>query len=271
MLIQEFPLSTYQLLTFALLGGLFTVTLNAIGCLGVVFAERVNPKFFSLSLGVSGGVMISASFWSLLNPALEITKETSSLPFVPVVIGFVSGVLLLRIIDLLIPHIHIASVSHEQEGPKIPLKRGLLIFFAMTIHNIPEGLAMGVTIGGIDEDPGLLTSALNLTAGIGIQNIPEGLALVLALRQTGFTRRESFLWGALSAFAEPVFSVIGAITTMQSQILLPYALSLAGGAMIFVTIEELLPEAQKYGNSDLASIGFGFGFVIMMILDTALG
>lgn len=261
----------HNIIIFALIAGLFTFLLNGFGCLGVIFAERVNPKFFSLTLGISGGVMISASFWSLLNPAIEITKESYSLPFLPVVIGFVIGVLLLRAIDHVVPHLHIASISEEQEGPRIPLKKGLLIFFAMTIHNIPEGLAVGVTIGGVKADPDLLTSALNLSLGIGIQNIPEGLALVLALRHAGFSKMKSFIWGALSALAEPAFSIIGAVATMQGQLLLPYALSLAGGAMIFVTIEELLPEAQKYGNSDIASVGFGLGFVIMMILDTMLG
>ncbi len=271
MAIFDFFQHPSQLLVLALIAGLFTFSLNALGCLGVLFIERVNLKFFSLSLGISGGVMISASFWSLLNPAIEMTKEVYSLPFVPIVIGFIAGVLLMRVIDLIVPHLHVASSPQEPEGPRIPLKKGLLIFFAMTIHNIPEGLAMGVTIGGIENDLSLVSSALNLTIGIGIQNIPEGLALVLALRHSGFTRFKSFVWGTISTLAEPLFAVIGALTTLHSQFLLPYALSLAGGAMIFVTIEELLPEAQKYGNSDLASLGFGVGFLLMMILDTSLG
>lgn len=214
--------------------------------------------------------MIAASFWSLLNPAVELAQKTHPLPFIPVSVGFILGIALLRLIDITVPHLHMASPSYEQEGIKIPLKKGLLILIAITIHNIPEGLAIGVSFGNGLRDKVLLSQAINLSIGIGVQNIPEGLALVLALRQTGFSQKKSFILGTLSAIVEPIFSTIGALTILISKALLPYALSLAAGAMIFVTIEELIPEAQRYGNSDLTSLGFGAGFLIMMILDTSI-
>lgn len=260
-----------SLILLAAYAGLFTFLLNALGSTGVLMVDRINPKIFSVSLGTSGGIMIAASFWSLLDPALELTQKTYSLPFIPIVIGFVLGIILLRVIDQVVPHLHMASLPTEQEGPKIPIRKGLLILFAITIHNIPEGLAIGVSMGSSAEDSLLLRSALNLSLGIGFQNIPEGLALALALRQTGFSRRKSFFLGVISAIVEPLFATAGAYAVLLSHLLLPYALSLAAGAMIFVTIEELLPEAQKYGNSDLSSIGFGVGFLLMMILDTSLG
>lgn len=211
--------------------------------------------------------MISASFWSLLNPAVTLSKSLYTSFMVPVIIGFILGVLLLRLIDLIIPHLHVASSIQEQEGPKIPLKKGILILLAIGIHNVPEGIAIGVSLGNALENQSFFKEALNLTLGIGIQNIPEGLAVSLALRQTGITRFKSFLFSFISAMVEPLFSLIGIYLTMATNVFLSYALSLAAGAMIFVTIEELLPEAQKYGNSDLASIGFGIGFLTMMTLN----
>ncbi len=263
-------LESFSIFELALYGGLFTFFLTGLGSSGVFFLKKTSPKAFSVSLGMAGGIMIAASFWSLLNPALEISKETYTLPFIPVVIGFILGIILLRIIDLSVPHLHMASLSAEQEGPHIPLKKSLLILLAITIHNIPEGMAVGVSFGGVSDRKELLLPAYNLTLGIGVQNIPEGLALAMALKHSGISRFKSFFYGFFSAIVEPIFSLVGAGTTLMSQLLLPYALSLAAGAMIFVTIEELLPEAQKLGNSDLASLGFGVGFLIMMILDTSL-
>jgi ZIP family zinc transporter len=259
-----------SILQLALYGGLFTFFLTGVGSLGIFFLKRTSPKVFSVSLGMAGGIMIAASFWSLLNPALEIAKETYSLAFIPVVIGFILGIILLRIIDITVPHLHMASLPMEQEGPHVPLKKSILILLAITIHNIPEGLAVGVSFGSASDKKELLLSAYNLTLGIGFQNIPEGLALALALKHSGITRFKSFFYGFFSAVVEPIFSLVGAGATLFSHLILPYALSLAAGAMMFVTIEELLPEAQKFGNSDLASLGFGAGFLIMMILDTAL-
>lgn len=260
-----------SILTLSFVSGLFTFGLTGLGSLAVLFIKKTNPKVFSLSLGLAGGIMIAASFWSLLDPALEIAKKSYTLPFLPVVIGFILGTFLLRVLDLTIPHLHLGSLPDEQEGPQIPLKKSILILLAITIHNIPEGLAIGVAYGGVSESREFFMPALNLTLGIGFQNIPEGLALSLALKHSGLSRFKSFLYGFLSAIVEPIFATAGAGATLISHFLLPYALSLAAGAMIFVTIEELLPEAQKYGNSDLASLGFGSGFLLMMILDTALG
>lgn len=267
MLLKEF-LSNLSLLELGLFCGLFTLFLTGLGALGVLFFKNIRLNFFSLSLGFAGGVMIAASFWSLLDPALDLSESMYSLPFLPIVIGFSLGILLLRILDLIIPHLHLTSSPQEQEGMKIPLKKGLLFFLAVTLHNIPEGLAVGVSISGGIEKIEYLEKGINLVLGIGIQNIPEGLALALALRQIGLTPLKSFFLSFSSAVVEPLFSVIGVLTIYLSHILLPYAMSLAAGAMIFVTIEELLPEAQKYGNSDLASLGFGGGFLLMMILDT---
>ncbi len=260
-----------SLLLLALYGGLFTFLLTGLGSLGVLFLKKSNPKVFSVSLGMAGGIMIAASFWSLLTPALDLARETYTLPFIPIVIGFILGIFLLRVLDLVVPHLHFASLPNEQEGPQIPLKKSILILLAITIHNIPEGLAIGVSFGSVEENHAFLTGAYNLTLGIGFQNIPEGLALSLALKHAGLSRIKSFFYGFLSAIVEPIFSIAGAGATLISSYLLPYALSLAAGAMIFVTIEELLPEAQKFGNSDLASLGFGMGFLVMMILDTSLG
>jgi ZIP family zinc transporter len=259
------------LLISALYGGIFTFVLTGLGSFGVFFLKKTNPKIFSFSLGMAGGIMMAASFWSLLNPAIEIAKETYTLSFVPVVIGFILGIFLLRLLDLIVPHLHLASSPLEQEGPQIPLKKSILIFLAITIHNIPEGLAIGVSFGSVGKNQEFLREAYNLTLGIGIQNIPEGLALSLALKHAGLSRIKSFFYGFLSAIVEPIFALTGVGTTLLSSLLLPYALSLAAGAMIFVTIEELLPEAQKFGNSDIASLGFGIGFLIMMVLDTFLG
>lgn len=260
-----------SLVLLSLGAGLITFLLTGLGSSGTLFVNKINPKVFSLSLGFSGGIMIAASFWSLLNPALELAELHHSFAFFPVTVGFILGMILLRLMDLFIPHLHLTSLPEEQEGLKIPLRKGVLILLAITIHNIPEGLALGVSFGSVKENKELIISAYNLTLALGIQNIPEGLALSLALRHAGFSKVKSFLYGALSAFVEPLFSLLGAVATLWMKLALPYALSLAAGAMIFVTIEELLPEAQKYGTSDLVSIGFGLGFLTMMILDTSLG
>ncbi len=240
----------------AFYSGVFTFGLTGLGSLIGVWIKRAEFKIFSFFLGLSGGIMISASFWSLLNPALEKAREIYSFPVIPVIIGFILGVFLLRLIDLIVPHLHLFSSKDEQEGLNLPLKTSLLILLAITIHNIPEGLALGVSL-----------EKVKIALGIGLQNIPEGLALALVLRSSGFSKFLSFFYGFLSAIVEPIFALIGALTTSLSVYLLPYILSLAGGAMIFVTIEELLPSAQRLGNSDRVSLGFGLGFILMMFLD----
>lgn len=241
--------------------------LAGLGSIWVLFVKEINTRVFSILLGFSGGIMISVSFWSLLNPAIELSRNFYSIFIFPVVVGFILGIIFLRVIDLIVPHLHIASSVQEQEGPKISLEKGILIFLAITIHNIPEGIAIGVSFGSVLEEEVFLRDALTLTLGIGIQNIPEGLVVSLALRQAKITKTKSFLFGFFSATVEPIFSVLGTYLTTMIQVLLPYALSFAAGAMIFITIEDLLPEAQKYGNSDLVSIGFGIGFLVMMILN----
>lgn len=270
-LYDENPILTLSTFYLTLLGGFFTLFLTGLGSAGIFLFKKINSKIFSTSLGFSGGIMIAASFWSLLTPALEISKTFYTLPFLPVVIGFLAGIFLLRGLDLIVPHLHLASPPQEQEGPKLPLKKGVLIFLAITLHNIPEGLAVGVSFGASSEKRELLGSAINLVLGIGIQNIPEGLALAMALRHSAFNLFKSFILSTLSAVVEPIFAILAFLTAYFSHFLLPYLLSLAAGAMIFVTLEELLPEAQKYGNSDLASLGFGCGFLIMMIFDTYFG
>mgnify|MGYP000089881249 CR=1 FL=1 len=261
----------FSLLELTLFSGLFTLFLTGLGASVVLFVRRIKGGFFSFSLGFSGGIMISTSFWSLLGPALEFAQMEHRLCFLPVVIGFILGMLLLRGLDVLIPHLHLASSPREQEGLRMSLKQGILIFLAITIHNIPEGLAIGVSYGSAVESKTYLNSAYNLSLGIGLQNIPEGLALSLALINSGISRSRSFLFGFLSALVEPIFAILGFGVVSLSRSLLPYVLSLAAGAMIFVTIEELLPSAQRYGNSDLTSLGFSVGFLIMMVLDTHFG
>ncbi|MFN3568140.1 MAG: ZIP family metal transporter [Caldimicrobium sp.] len=266
--LYEIFLKDQSLIVLIFLCGLFTLFLTGLGSTGIFFFPSINPKIFSLSLGFAGGIMIAASIWSLLIPALEISKFFYTLAFIPISIGFTLGLALLRVLDMIIPHLHLGTNSKEQEGLKIHLRKVVLIYLAITLHNIPEGIAIGVSLGSASENMEFIYSGLNLVLGIGIQNIPEGLALAFALRQTGLSSVNSFLLSFLSAIVEPIFAVLSGLTIYISKFLLPYFLSLAAGAMIFVTIEELLPEAQKFGNSDLASLGFGGGFLTMMILDT---
>ncbi|QER42206.1 ZIP family metal transporter [Thermodesulfobacterium sp. TA1] len=254
-----------------LLAGIFTWLTTGLGGLGVFLFNRPNPKFFSISLGFSAGVMIAASFWSLLVPALEIAKASVFPPFVSVSIGFILGVLFLRLLDLVVPHLHLFASKEETEGFKVSLNVSVLVFLAITLHNIPEGLAIGVAFGSVNEDTYLLKEAINLALGIGIQNIPEGLALGLTLKFSGMSKFKAFYLSFFSAIVEPIFALVGFGIVSYSSYFLPYALSFAAGAMIFVTIEELLPEAQKAANTDYSSLGFGLGFLIMMSLDTYLG
>lgn len=255
---------------YVLLAGMFTWFATGIGSLGVFLLKRPNPKFFSVSLGFSAGVMIAASFWSLLTPALEMAKKFPFPPFVAVSIGFVLGVLFLRLLDLLVPHLHLFGSEEEKEGFKVSLSVSTLVFLAITLHNIPEGLAVGVAFGSINQEGYLIQEAINLALGIGIQNIPEGLALGLTLKLSGMSKPKAFTLSFLSAVVEPIFALIGFGVVSYSFYFLPYSLSFAAGAMMFVTIEELLPEAQKAANTDYSSLGFGLGFLTMMSLDTYL-
>ena len=270
----------------ALYAGLFTWILTACGAGLVFFFKSSNRKLLDASLGFTGGVMIAASFWSLLSPAIEYVElqnelGLSSTPgWLPPAIGFFAGALFLYFIDKLIPHLHLFAKADEAEGPKTDLKKTVLLVLAIAIHNIPEGLAVGVAFGAV-ASPDLLGlngssvftigSAVALGMGIGIQNFPEGFAVSMPLRRMGVSKLKSWQWGQLSAIVEPIFAVIGAAIVMTVLPILPYALAFAAGAMIFIVVEEVIPESQRGGNTDLATMGLIAGFIVMMCLDVALG
>jgi zinc transporter, ZIP family len=224
-------------------------------------------------LGFAGGVMIAASYWSLLAPAIEMSEGKDIPAWVPAVVGFLVGGIFLRGVDKVLPHLHIGFPIEEAEGVKTSWHRSILLVLAITLHNIPEGLAVGVAFGALAASlpAASLGAAVALAIGIGIQNFPEGLAVSMPLRREGMSRWKSFWYGQLSAIVEPIAGVIGAAAVIIAQPILPYALSFAAGAMIFVVIEEVIPEAQRGGNTDLATMGGMVGFAVMMVLDVALG
>lgn len=255
----------------ALLGTTFTWFLTALGAASVLFAKNISRRILSLMLGFAAGVMIAASFWSLLAPAIEMGKDLGITPWVPALIGFIFGGGFLRLIDLLLPHIHPGFDGGKPEGLKAKWRQTTLLLLAITIHNFPEGLAVGVAFGAAHYGvPGAtLTGALALSLGIGIQNFPEGMAVSLPLKGLGLSRGKSFFYGQASGLVEPFAAILGAAAVLFARPILPYALSFAAGAMIFVVVEELIPESQKEGNSDIATLGALFGFAIMMVLDVA--
>ena len=264
----------------ALVGGLFTWGLTALGASLVFFFKSANRKILDASLGFTGGVMIAASFWSLLNPAIEFVEKQSEagmtdLPsFLPPAIGFFLGALFLYLLDKKIPHLHLFKKIEEAEGPKSDLKKTELLVLAIAIHNIPEGLAVGVAFGAVAQgmDIGFtLGGAIALAIGMGLQNAPEGFAVSMPMRRAGFSRFKSWQWGQLSAIVEPIFAVIGAAIVMAVYPVLPYALAFAAGAMIFIVVEEVIPESHSGGNADIATMGLIAGFIVMMCLDVALG
>ena len=264
----------------ALVGGLFTWGLTALGASLVFFFKSANRKILDASLGFTGGVMIAASFWSLLNPAIEFVEKQSeagmtNLPsFLPPAIGFFLGALFLYLLDKKIPHLHLFKKIEEAEGPKTDLKKTELLVLAIAIHNIPEGLAVGVAFGAVAQgmDIGFtLGGAIALAIGMGLQNAPEGFAVSMPMRRAGFSRFKSWQWGQLSAIVEPIFAVIGAAVVMAVYPVLPYALAFAAGAMIFIVVEEVIPESHSGGNADIATMGLIAGFIVMMCLDVALG
>ena len=264
----------------ALIGGLFTWILTAIGASLVFFFKSSNRKVLDMCLGFTGGVMIAASFWSLLSPAIATVEKQqelgiTTLPiwFAPAV-GFLLGALFLYYLDKKIPHLHLFESVENAEGPKTDLKKTELLVLAIAIHNIPEGLAVGVAFGALASgmDIGMeMGGAIALAIGMGLQNAPEGFAVSMPLRRQGLSKFKSWQWGQLSAIVEPIFAVIGAAIVISVYPILPYALSFAAGAMIFIVIEEVIPESQRGGNVDLASIGLILGFIVMMILDVSLG
>ena len=270
----------------ALYAGLFTWGLTALGAALVFLFNSSNRKALDMSLGFTGGVMIAASFWSLLSPAIayvEMQNEmgiSDSPSWLAPATGFFLGASFLFVLDKIIPHLHIFAKREEAEGVETNWRKTILLVLAIALHNIPEGLAVGVAFGALanPEILGLeghsvftMGSAIALAIGIGIQNFPEGFAVSMPLRRQGLSKWKSWKWGQLSAIVEPIFAVIGAAIVMQVLPILPYALSFAAGAMIFIVVEEVIPESQRGGNTDLATMGLIAGFIVMMVLDVAVG
>lgn len=263
----------YNPILLALVATLFTWFVTAAGSSMVFFFKSINKKVLNSMLGFAAGVMIAASFWSLLKPAIEMSEESGSIPWLPAVIGFLSGGAFLLIIDKILPHLHMGLSTDKAEGIKTSWQRSVLLVLAITLHNIPEGLAVGVAFGALANNPdlGMLSGAIVLAIGIGLQNFPEGAAVSIPLRREGFSRLKAFNYGQLSGIVEPIAGVIGAYLVLTITPLLPYALSFAAGAMIFVVIEELIPESQMGNETDFSTIGAMIGFATMMLLDVALG
>ena len=256
-----------------LIGTGFTWFMTALGAGVVFFTYRFNQKFMDGMLGFAAGVMIAASFWSLLAPAIEMSEGGPLPTWVPAVSGFLLGGVFLRIADKLLPHLHLGASEDEAEGVKTNWHKTTLLVLAITLHNIPEGLAVGVAFGAVAAglDSATLPAAIALGIGIGIQNFPEGTAVSMPLRREGMSRMKSFWYGQLSGLPEPIAGVIGAFIVISAKSILPYALAFAAGAMIFVVMEEVIPESQRNGNNDIATTGGMIGFAVMMVLDVALG
>lgn len=263
----------YSPIVMALMATLFTWFVTALGAMPVFFTKEFNQKTMDGMLGGAAGVMIAASFWSLLAPAIEMSGGD----WKPAVIGFLFGGFFLYIIDKILPHLHPGFDLSQAEGIKTPWQRSVLLVLAITLHNIPEGLAVGVAFGAVAHAAGsaesiqLIMGGIALTLGIGLQNFPEGLAVSMPLRREGMGRFKAFMYGQASGIVEPMAGVLGAYAVLNIKPLLPYALAFAAGAMIFVVVEELIPESQQEGNTDFATLGAMLGFAVMMALDVALG
>lgn len=266
-------LLSYNPIFLALLATTFTWLVTAAGASLVFLFKTINKNLLNTMLGFSAGVMIAASFWSLLKPAIEMSEARGNTSWVPAVTGFLLGGIFLLVIDKLLPHLHSRLPIEKAEGIKTSWQRSVLLITAITIHNIPEGLAVGVAFGALASSPDLptLTSAVILAIGIGLQNFPEGAAVSIPLRREGFSRLKAFYYGQLSGIVEPFAGVIGAYMVILISPILPYALSFAAGAMIFVVVEELIPESQTGDETDFSTIGTMIGFATMMLLDVAFG
>lgn len=260
----------------ALLAGLVTWAVTAAGAASVFLRKALPQAFLDAALGFAAGVMIAASFWSLLAPAIDLAAARGGPSWVPAVVGFLLGAAFLRLSDQLLPHLHpdLAESDHP-EGVHVRLPHTTLLVLAITLHNIPEGLAVGVAFGGAAGAEAMhgvsLTAAVALAMGIAIQNLPEGVAVAMPLRREGQSRLRAFWYGQLSAAVEPVAAVAGAAAVSLIAPILPYALSFAAGAMLYVVVEELLPAAQRSGHTDLVTSATMIGFAVMMLLDVALG
>jgi ZIP family zinc transporter len=265
-------LQTMSPTTQALLAGIFTWLLTALGAAAVFMTREPSRKFLDTALGFAAGVMIAASFWSLLAPALELGADGPLPHWVPAALGFLLGGAGIYAIDKTLPHVHPRLKTEQAEGIHTTWRRQTLLVLAITLHNIPEGLAVGVAFGaaasGFPE--ATVGAAVALAIGMGLQNVPEGTAVALPLRREGVSAPRSFWYGQLSGIVEPMAAVLGAAVVLQARGILPYALAFAAGAMIFVVVEEMIPEALRSGDSDLPTIGALLGFTLMMILDNAL-
>lgn len=263
----------YNPILLALGATIFTWFVTALGASMVFFFKSINKIVLNSMLGFAAGVMIAASFWSLLSPAIAMSVAAGDSPWVAATVGFLSGGAFLLLVDNLLPHLHLGLSVDKAEGIKTSWQRSVLLVLAITLHNIPEGLAVGVAFGALAHSPdvGVLAGAIALTIGIGLQNFPEGAAVSIPLRREGVSRFKAFNYGQLSGIVEPIAGVIGAYLVLTVTPLLPYALSFAAGAMIFVVVEELIPESQSGHETDYSTIGAMLGFATMMVLDVAFG
>lgn len=257
----------------ALLATLFTWGLTASGAALVFFFKKMNRALFDGMLGFTGGVMVAASFWSLLAPGIEMSQGEGFVKVIPAAVGFSMGAIFIFGLDKVLPHLHVNFKMSDKEGVKTPWHRSVLLTLAITMHNIPEGLAIGVLFGGaaMGLEGASIGGAVALAIGIGLQNFPEGFAVSMPLRGQGLSRWRSFNYGQMSAIVEPIAAVLGAWAVMTFEPILPYALCFAAGAMIFVVVEEVIPESQQERYTDIATMGFIGGFLIMMTLDVGLG
>lgn len=258
----------------ALAATLFTWFITALGAALVFFTRTVNEKLMDCLLGFAAGVMIAASFWSLLAPGIEMAAEMGMTPWLAAAVGFLAGGVFMRLIDLFLPHLHSGLAMSESEGIKTSWQRSTLLVLAITLHNIPEGLAVGVAFGAVAAGlpSATIGGAIALAIGIGLQNLPEGAAVSMPLRREGHGRMKSFLYGQASGIVEPIAGVAGALFVTSMRSVLPYALCFAAGAMIFVVVEELIPESQRReANIDVVTMATMAGFAVMMVLDVALG
>jgi ZIP family zinc transporter len=270
-------MSQYGAVHQALLATLFTWGITALGAALVFFFKTINKKVLNGMLGFAAGVMIAASFWSLLAPGIELAEELGQVAFLTAASGFLLGGGFLYLVDRLLPHLHLGLNTTDAEGLKTRWQRSVLLVMAITLHNIPEGLAVGVAFGAVLAGTGssaTLAGAIVLAIGIGLQNFPEGAAVSIPLRREGFSRTKAFIFGQASGIVEPIAGVLGALAVISIEPILPYALAFAAGAMIYVVVEELIPEAQREeggSKTDISTIGAMLGFVVMMVLDVALG
>jgi len=261
----------------AFFAGVFTWSLTALGATAVFLRKEFSLRSSDVMMGFAAGVMIAASFWSLLAPAIEILRDRGAMPWLGAAVGFLSGAGFIRLFDKLLPHLHPGKDSlSKAEGLHTEWRRSTLLFSAMTLHNIPEGAAIGVAFGAMAHGTEVsleatMAGATALTLGIGLQNVPEGLAVAMPLHRQGSRPRRAFFFGQASALVEPVAALLGALLVVQMAWILPFALAFAAGAMMFVAIEELIPESQSHDNTDLATLSTLVGFTVMMMLDVGLG